>query len=496
MIKDGVKVNFDRIMRVTLWYGDVPATSTSADTSNPQTVILEYAPLDNAAYCPNMQATINDITNPMNKNGQPGFTAEFTITNPDDGVRRLIANNIVWPIFNEASGTGEDLLKAYYASRVRIKIEAGYWDNEGEIIYDGAGNVVGDTRRAYTTLFQGVVNSSVSYRKGIDNYLTLECHNLDYNQINQSAIQQFVDLSNKLQGKLPEYTAETIEESLYRSARGVRTWDKMAKRLLQGFSVMRPNPEYKTGSAVTTQAPLIPVTTEDKERTDWYQVIYIYTPARKDERNEELRVRLTEMEIPLFYTTMPNLNDMLYQLSNYHEANVNFEIDDDYAPGLRTLFVWPRGAEIKFTSAPEADIQIVNYQNLLETPSVNGSGSLTIRMMLNPECRPQRSIALRLDDAFGEDQATAESSVIKANRGLRESISFSGAGNPYAATIQGAYALSVYAQQLTRDDVNNKGYMFNIGFPILRCTHVLQTRGNKWETTVITIPMATGIYLE
>lgn len=509
---NGVDVNFDRIMRVTLWYGQAPEDSTSNNTVAPQTVIIEYAPLDNAIYCPNIEAKITDITNPNNKNGQAGFTAEVKIINPDDAVQRIIANHINWVIDGSTfenfkqqlmadDGTNpdsetNDLLTKYYENRVNIRIEAGYWEKGGKIIYDKDGNVVGDTRRAYTLLFSGVVNSSVFYRQNVDNIMILECQNWDYNQINLNAIKKSLGITEAVNNNAETYIQMALEEQKKRNGSDAFTWDLMAQKLIRNFSVSRPDPSYKTGSTVKNYTPGRIVTSADRKRTDWYGVKYIYTPRNKNKANEELRYKLQHLDTTRFYTVATTLTDMLYELSCWKDANVNFMIDDEYMKGRRILFVWPRGEEIKFTNAKDADVQIINYQNLLESPSVTGSGSLNIRMMLNPDCKPQKSLALRLDDSFGTDQATGDSSVIKANQGLRESLSFAGNPSPYVATIQGAYALSIYTQQLGRDDVQNKGYLFNTGFPILRCIHTIATRSNKWETLVQTIPMATGLLIE
>lgn len=513
MIINGTQVNFDRIVRVTLWYGQAPASTTSTDTVTPQTVILEYAPLDNPLFCPNIEAKITDITNPLNKNGQAGWTAEVTLTNPDDASRRIIANHMNWIMgdstfkdflkkleaadsFEQLNEESDDLLTKYYENRVHIRVEAGYWEKTGQLIYDANGNVIGDTRRAYTTLFQGIVNSSVFYRKGVDDIMTLECHNFDTNQINLNAIKQSVGLRQSVENNMEMYYLMAEDERNKHNGRDAWTWDLMAQKLIRNFSTTRPDPDYKTNSTIRNYTPVRLVSSADRKRTDWYAVKYIYTPRDKDRENNELRVRLQNLDTSRFYTVAATLTDMLSDLANWKDANVSFMIDDEYRKGRRVLFVWPRGEEIKFTSAKEADIQIVNYQNLLESPAVNGSGSLNIRMMLNPECKPLRSLALRLDDSFGLDQATGDSSVIRANQGLRESVSFAGNPSPMVAAVQGAYALSIYSQQIGREDVQNKGYLFNIGFPILRCTHTIQTRGNKWETQVQTIPMATGIVVE
>lgn len=501
MIVNNVPVNFDRIMRITLYYGNTPAQTTSAtdegfNEENPTTVILEYAPLDNAAFCPDLEVSVLDITNPGNKNERSGFTAKVTIKNPDEATRRIISNHLTYTIdFTEGGKSDKELLSStsavdqksytdaltqYYNSRVRIKIEAGYWRSE-------RANTALDCRD-YSTIFEGYINSNAFYRKGIDDYMILACHNLDLSGLTESAIRQTQGLADTIRINYQKFFEMAEEERNKRSGKDSITWANTAQKLIRNFSQTRPTKNFSS----------TPVQPWDRVRTDWYGMRCINGPNDKDTINLKLEDKLNKLNTSSFYTLSQNLYNMLSELCTYKDANVNFEIDDTYKPGVRMLFVWPLGEEIRFTKGSDAQIQIVNYQNLLEAPSAEISGALNIKMLFNPTCKPQRAISLILTDDYGSDTALGVSSVRKGKS--IPTMSFQGNINYYTGTQQGAYNQAVHALQvgavnqgLLKENALTRGYLFNTGFPIERVTHNLATRGNKWETIVKTIPAEVGI---
>ena len=105
-------------------------------------------------------------------------------------------------------------------------------------------------------------------------------------------------------------------------------------------------------------------------------------------------------------------------------------------------------------------------------------------MFFNPDCAPEKRIALVLDETKeGYDKAA---------------LSFTSDVGAYAASVQLDRAASLNALQVGRNKrgvatVVNRGYLYNTGFPISRLTHSLATHGNNWYTTVQTIPMGVGI---
>lgn len=506
MIVDNVAVNFDRILRITLWTGDAPGRSTSTvggtteavgfNETTPQTVVLEYAPLDNAAFCPNIEVTTVDIWNPGNKNNQPGFTAKVTITNPDNVTRRIIANHITYPIDYtknnkaikdvlasedpEDAAEGNKAIIDYYNSRVKIRIEAGYWRSERANTAAGC--------RDYTTIFEGWVNSNAWYRKGIDDIAVLACHNLDLTGMTDNAIRKLYGLEEQIKLNAEAYIRLSYEEQAKRNGSDAVYWSIMAQKLVRNFSQTRP----------TKDSQIVPVQPWDRVKTDWYGIRFIYTPNDKETFNLPLEKRLNELVVNKFYTTAPNLYNMLSELCSYKGANVNFLIDDTYRPGRRMLFIYPLGSSAQFTKSGEAKIRIINYQNLLEAPAVEASGSLNVKMFFNPQCKPQLGLELVLTDEYGSDTSTGTSAVRKAQN--LPTTSFQGDINPYIGLQQGSYHMGVHGLQIgavnaekLKKDALTRGYLFNTGFPIERVTHNLATRGNKWETIVKTIPAETGV---
>lgn len=489
----GINVNFDRIMRVTFWYG---ATAGGAET-----VISEFAPLDNEAYCADMKVTVTDIINPTIKNGLPGFTAQITITNPHPSILRILANHVTWMLdytkaadptrkligtpTEKAAQSNQNLLD-YYSSRVKVRVEAGYWN---------------DGKRDYNLIFEGYVNSNSWYRKGTDNILVLAAYNIDITQLSANAIKDVGVLGTNVKENVLAYAQESLKEREKRSGQNTAGWMAMARKLVLGFSVDRPNPAYAPGSTVGPNAPYIQVTNADRNNPNWYKIKPIYTPRRKSEENLPLWHKLQALKVDRFYTTAGNLDTMISELANFNGADVNFEIDDRWEQGIRTLFVWPRGAEIKPTKGEDAEIQIINYQNILEAPAITADGSLNVKMFFNAACRPGLALSLMLTEKQGSlSGQSGDSAVIQAGRGLNDTLSFSGAPNPYYPATQGAQSLSLYSQELEavnqerlKQDSVTRGYMFNTGFPMREITHTLATRGNDWMTTVKTIPMNVGL---
>lgn len=509
MIIDDKQVNFDRKLKVFFYYEPTEAAKEAGAVIEEH--ILLYSPKENFRFCPNIQVKVKDIINPNNKNNQPGFTAEITIVNPAEETKRIIANHQTW-ILDEinqenfvAGLSGEDEDRAYdalikyYKSRVRVKIEAGYEDE-----------------RSLHTIFEGWVNSSVTYRKGIDDYLVLGCHNFDPNELSKNAISNSVGIIGKVQNNYQRYAALSESERDNRSGKNSPTWDLMIKKLIQKFLTSRPRrratttnytpvdsfnytpidtfkeriggpfsptPEARNYSKVDPNLGFYVIPTYERLTNDWYKIFYVKKPSKKDAPwniNFPLMDKLTHLDTTNFYTVSPSLPNMLSDLCSWGRADVDWEID--YGDGdMVKVYVFPLGADVEYTKGEEADIKIVDYQNLLEAPIIGGGGQLNINMLFNPDCKPGKSIALQLKEK-------------------KESVA--GTPSPYVANIQGSKSLALYSQQQTWSEERTAefsegkpydGNVFNIGFPIREVVHTLTTRGNTWETRVTTIPMLGGL---
>lgn len=497
---EDTELNFGRVMRITLYY---------ADTS----VVLEYAPQKDPALCPRMEATINDIAQPNQVSGNPGFTAEVKLYNAAAAVKTLLASHQKF-VLDFTHGNENNLAKAarggrqaqelkdYYKDRPKIKIECGYWVSDTKRLSSDSKTLDGIKVRTtggmcdYHLLFQGHINSTLEYVQGTDIITQLYCHDFDEGQISNKAI---------LESLGQEYTpADGVKwqemaqaERDKRSGRTARNWHDLASRLCRLFIETRNNRHYTPDAEQTFYRE--PVTEADREKHDWFGIRYIYTPSRKDEFNAALEERMSlpnSVNVTNFMTNAPNFRGIMSDLCNYANSNVNYLIDYDYDPSKVVIFIYPRGNSYDLKARNPEDqtvIRIVNYQNLIGTPAVSAAGALTIKMFLNWECAPLRNIELALEEETGSDSTTGEGLVVKAGKGYRETIAAGGKMSPYIATQYGAYNAAVYTLQYPTEFQKNHGYMFNIPFPIIRVKHEVSTHGKEWYTTVSTVTKCTGI---
>lgn len=499
-VVEDTELNFGRVMRVTLYYGNT-------------SVVLEFAPQKDPSFTPRMEATVNDIAQPNQVSGNPGFTAEVKLYNAAPAVKTLLASHQQFVLdFTKGNDTGlaqaaqgggqSKELVAYYNSRPKIKVECGYWQpNKTKL--PGKGKFAEGFRTTggicdYHLLFQGHINSTLEYMQGTDVITHLYCHDFDEGQISNKAI---------LESLGQKYTpAEGVKwqelsqaERDKRSGRTARNWHDLASRLCRLFIETRNSRHYTPDSEQTFLRE--PVTEEDRLKHDWFGIKYIYTPSRKDEFNAELEKRMSlpnTVDVTNFMTNAPNFRGIFSDLCNYANADVNYLIDYEYDPSRVVIFVYPRGNtfDIKTRNTEDSTIiKIVNYQNLIGNPAVSSSGQLTVKMLLNWECIPLRNIELVLDKKIGAASTTGEDLVVQAGSGTREVIAAGGKISPYAATQYGAYNSAVYTLQYQSEFEKNHGYMFNTPFPMIKVKHEVSTHGKEWYTTVTTVPKYTGIKL-
>ena len=511
-LQNGQKVCFGKVVRLTVYAGG-------------QQVVLLYAPNLNEMYNANIEAEVQDIANPMRKNNDLGFTATVTVTNPPQSLVQLIATHIGWvarhdeteeQMVERALRETRATLLEYYQTRPRCRLEVGYWDYSQpplpavEVKNSNTDEPVFATPSysipGLTKLFEGYLNSSALYHDGQDDILKFACHAFDASLISTRAIME------QFMCHYPELERRTILEDYARADAGKRTakpntmWHTMFRNLIREYEYFRPNPNYGQTTTeaimsgkINTRDEFLIVNNADREKADWIDVRYIYSPNDLRTRNEELRKRLEfDTDVSGFYTNAGTLAEMLTDLSNEKNAMVNWMQYNDFdeTHSRVVYFVWPRGEGLKSVRGQDADIKIINYQNLLESPSASVSGALHIKMFLNTACIPLRRIALILDPRMGADMGTGDEFVVKASTIFRESMGVHGQLNPYMGTRQLANAQSVYAQQLAEKDIYKRGYLFNTGFPIIKAKHHIQTHGQAWETEVETIPMWEGLHVE
>lgn len=490
--------NFDRVMKLT-FYG--------LDKNAPSAVTYEFAPLSDERKTPRLEAVINDIVHGNKIANRPGYTAEITVYNPGDSLSTILAYNTKFTQDYVEKDTqnwqkqlagnqkqANEVLEKYYRNRIRVKVECGYWNHEGGFA-------------DYKTMFDGYINSYVNYLKGNDMIAKFYCHDYDASALDK---QTFVkSLGGEIDKKALESDMEKqIQDSIQKSGKG-KTWHMMFGNLVRLYQEIKPkkqtieetfslapgtliqqNPEMSTGI-------MEPVTEDDRNNTDWFTILYVMGPNKKDKPDYILENRLSRMDVSSFTTSASFLENMLNDLVCYQNADVEWEVDYEYTPGRVTFFVWPTGEGNRTVTAGSADIRIVNYQNVLESPTVSSNGSLQIKMFLNPECIPGKSIGLFLDRGIGAETTTGDALVVQAGAGLNEVLAPGGNISPYAgAQILGAKTSAVYTLNQADEFATNNGYMFNLGFPIIQAKHEVSTHGKEWYTTVKTIPCYSGLNLK
>lgn len=494
--------NFDRCVRVTFYH---------ADSGQKGQVIYEYAPLKDEKYCARIEATVNDLPQINRINNRPGFTAVVTLYNISDTLNTLLASHTQFLLdFSEGQKTqwqamlaqggeaADRTLEKYYKNKIRLKIDCGYWDYENKQPNYGA-----------TPLFDGYVNSYVNYLKGNDIVSKFYCHDYKDDEISKKTIiESCGGKYNK--SDLKVYLSNAIKDMKKKETKG-RNWTDMFSQLVREYQPVRPIIEQnviegllpKRSSSIpgvedlTDEqiSKLVDVTEADRKTNNWFSVLYIYTPSKKDERNVLLEEKLFNVSAEGFSTSQQFVNGMLNDLCVFRGVGVDWMIDYDYTPGKVTFFVFPTGKGNEYVGAKDADIQIVNYQNIIDNPTVSANGAMQIKMFLNKQCIPLRKIALILDESKGSETTTGDGLVIKAAPGLNE-VMAAGQINPMnPSAIFGSRSAAVYTLQVGNKWKDGNGYMFNLGFPITTVKHEIATHSNEWFTTVTTIPCYTGVNL-
>lgn len=456
-------------------------------------------------------------------------------------------------------GAVKSNIKDYYDNRLQVTVYAGYWQGvqENEL----AGSAVGQAAKehieswktgkagvppavlGYTEIFHGYVNETRHFRKGQDAILVVNAHDIDMNSTSTKSSTRLA--SQIVQGGTKEADIQGLRSA--ESLQGYGTWDKTFKK----FAILlAPDGEtYRNENGQAVKNYTREASSADAVRLfDQYCRVY-YVKSRNAFENahikklsdvnqtsgviyEELKQNLTTNTSTLTYngynwglitpkeqkakratgeTALPN---WLNYHGNKYTRDANLQDLCSWA-GLQLEFyrlpnmienkviylVYPVGRTSEFVLPDQAEIQIFNYQNLLETPTAGGNGSLTVRMMFNPECKCWRRLSLRLSESLGREQgfadvASFEGAKANPNGDIIGSIGGSSNVGNFFAIQQLSGHIAVAAQAKQQADAKTMGYLFNVGFPITKVVHSLMTHGNDWSTTVITMPVIGGVKKE
>ena len=436
---------------------------------------VEHAPeVDPNLYIA-MDVEVTDMPS-ARASDKPGFQGKVTIINPSKNVLTKIAAGATWlsnyvneetqKMIAKSDPTVEGAkklqgMREYYNSRLRAYIYAGY--------------VVGG-KPNYTKILGGLVNGSSFSHRGTDDVLTLGIYDLDMTEVSPALLDQETEKVVK------EKKTYQKESAWYNSATSkfAGTWHNTLVKYIENFET-----EYidEAHSMHVVYVKSLQAWLDSKSKTNLGASIL----------NPSLEAKLKKQEMPNGGIAAYNLAGMLDGLCANAEVRVDWlRVTDDVS--VNTYVIYPIGQGKSIVSGQRANIQIWNYQNLLETPSIDGAGKMTIKMVFNPQCVCNKTIALMLTSDLGETDVTRnvasfESSIVKGG-GIVGSMSSTG-NDAAIANNQITGNTNVQSQRKRTNDAYKMGYLFNTGFPIIRVTHTLSTYGPNWTTTVKTVPMTT-----
>lgn len=475
---NGRVFNFDRCMKFVFTGPKITTTDAEGTVSRGQ-LTVEYCPRKDERLCPHLEADIKDMPSPNTKD-KPGYSGVLKIFNPGKDIVQMVAQSVTWFAEYTTNANGEPTanarsdasVKKYYANKMRVKVYAGYYDED-----------MGDGDYGNAPIMDGYVNNTYYYRKGTDNILVLYCHDVDMTQAS-SKILGYGEMTAKEEDKLEEYLSYSDERR-----KGKATFDATFKNLVNNFE--------------KELRPLLPI-------SEWFRVIYVRSPEEyyynaKENPNVGVSVedpRLAAvcrdtLNTTAFYTNADKISGMLNDLCNYQGLNLGWQLDKTYA-SKPTYIVYTKESAVKVKTNYKLNdkgvVTIWNFQNLLEQPVIDGTGSLSVKMFFNRRCAPWAYIALRVTTDLELDEGFATINQMGLFlQGSKLVGGFAGqAQNPAVSTTQLSGSTGVAASLGNKGRALDYGYLYNNSYLIVSTNHKLNTHGNDWMTYVKTVPLVRG----
>lgn len=511
--------NFDRCLKFVFTGGNLGSDHKNGQIAS-RKFVVEYNPRKAKYLCPRLEAEITDTPASALKN-RPGYEASLKIYNPSEDILKLIASGMSNIL---SSGT----VQTYYGSKLRVSVYAGYYSKPAETIEGEralpknkkketitvTNAVDAEDNATYTgvPLFSGYVNNSFLVHKGVDNILTLACHDIDM------TANQFNQMRMRAQGNsfVPVYT-KSDEDLRLRPQK--KTFDLAFRWLVTMLSSYCYPSKYRVDFGSTNPDLMVPVPESDRglTHTGWFEVIYVKDPSVYKEtvasgfgldavsRYADLErvatdpTAVNKINVDGFYTLASREPDALNDLCMADGRRLGYYKDDTHF-GKTIYVVYPRG-EKKNTAGLKTKglVKVINFQNLIETPTVAATGSLNIKMWFNRDCEVWKHIALILDSTYqGDVESTGVLNINKLNFAKNDKanqliVPLGGtSSNAAIATTQLSTSMAVSAAAHYQEVAAKNGYMFNVGFLMTKVVHKLTTHGKEWSTTVQTVPLMTG----
>jgi len=486
----GRKFNFDRCLKFVFTGPRLTVTDENG-TIKRSPLTIEYCPRKDERLCPHLEADIKDMPSP-NEKDRPGYSAVLKIFNPGNEIMTMVAKSVTWFYDYTNNGNGEPAkarsqegsTQLYYANKMRVAVYAGYYDED-----------IADGDYGNAPVMDGYVNNTYYYRQGTDNILVMYCHDVD--------MSKSVDTASAY-GAISSRTDEAIQsfiDHMDERRSGKESFDTTFKNLVNYFGQDYLGRSF--GDSVTDF--LSSVTAKDKDK---YKVFYVANPQSYYAdmqaqggnghvvEDPALAAYCKEAGITTsFYTNASDLPGMLNDLCNYAGMELDWQFDDKYAK--KPVFIVYRKQQSMASVAKLKDkgvVTIWNYQNMLEQPTIDGTGSISMKMFFNRRCIPWAYIGLQMYEGKDVDEgipALEQMGLLSVDG--RIAGGFAGqAQNPAIATTQlsGSASIGAVLNNTTRGPAF--GYLFNHAYLIVSTQHKLNTHGNEWMTLVKTAPLIRG----
>lgn len=492
MIVNGLEFNFGRCLKIEFYKG------------NKEVMVVEHAPEYNPDLYVAMDVTVTDMPSPL-EHDKPGFMGNVTIFNPSKELLTTIASGATWftdfvnnseekkitqkitvPVQSRENPTKTVVarrpnvkviqetvqsaaMRNYYASRLRAVIYAGY---------------MGNNKPNYTRILGGYVNGSSFVHRGTDDILKIGIYDIDMTEVSESTISA-EDEQVFVGGRTGRGTVVESKWHDTAKAKFANTWDETLKKYIKNYET-----EWLGDDGAFN---IIYV----KSRRAWLNS-KSKTHVDDGVLNKKLEQKLKAQKMPNGGIYSYSLAGMLNGLCARAAENVDwFKAGADVS--INTYIIYPLGGTKTVVRGNTADIQIWNYQNLLESPSIDGAGKMTVKMVFNPQCTCLKTISLMLEPTLGETDVTRNiasfEGSIKVPGGIVGSMNSTG-NDATVANNQITGNTNVQSQRKMSDTAKKNGYLFNTGFPIIRVEHSLSTYGPNWTTTVKTVPITSGLRFE
>lgn len=503
--------NFGRCLRVAFARNMMDAYGNIIPESMPFFTIT-HAPDVNRDNYVAMDVVVTDRPSARDKDN-PGFQGTVTVYNPTSDLLNVINQGATWVTDyvneNAESEDKSNAIRNFYASRLTCTISAGYINDNGD--------------PEWNVILKGFVNGSSVARKGVEEVLTFGVFDIDLMQNSQvvdKEIERAYGTEYEIKRILETQNKNRFEKTWYETlVKYIRNWETQRiadpqssydqKRsidyMLSTEAQKTYFPSRKDFSRITEEErPYQLINEFDRQRNDWFEIKFVNSlkawkeNVRLGGRDWENQAINAQLEFDLKTQQMPqngaiygvNLAQMLDGLCAHALWRVGWYCDKTNRK-RNTYVIYPLGNEPLWVPGRYAGIQIWNYQNLLESPSVSGAGIMTVKMVFNPKCECGITLALMLDRTLiSKDGATRDLSNMESgdfgSMGTSASLATFGTVQLGSSNAVAAANKAVYTEK-------SRGYLFNIGFPIVSVEHRLSTYGKDWTTTVKTVPATAGL---